>query len=130
MKKFYTQSFWFWVTSKIIFVCLMLISILSILGESKGRLGGAELGINFLAFVEALLLIITVIQDFTSKLNVIKVVSGVLMMLFGIALFGVLLTVSSGGQSAIYMLGYPFSLWMILIGMFDLLRVKRADQKI
>ena len=115
MKNFYTQSFWFWVTSKIIFILLLLISILSILGESNGRMGGAELGVNFLAFVEAILLIITVIQDFTAKGSFIKVISGALMMLFGMALFGVLLTVSKGGQSGIYAFGYPVSLWMILI---------------
>ena len=92
-------------------------------------MGGAELGVNFLAFVEAILLIITVIQDFTAKGSFIKVISGALMMLFGMALFGVLLTVSKGGQSGIYAFGYPVSLWMILIGLFDLLRIKRAVHK-
>jgi hypothetical protein len=127
MKTIFIQSYWFWVISKIILIILLLISTLSILGA--GRLRAEEFALNLLGLIEAILLIITLFQDFSSNsnLNILKIITGILLTLFGIGLFIVLLTISKGGQSDLYFLGFPFAIWMILIGVFDLLRINKTS---
>jgi len=111
------------VISKIILVILLLISTLSILG--LGRLSTLEASVNLIGLIEAILLIFTIFHDFSSdsKFNSLKIITGALVLLSGIALFIALLTVSEGSQSDAYIVGYPFSIWMIAIGVFDLLRI-------
>jgi uncharacterized membrane protein len=125
MKDFFRQSYWFWVISKVIFVVMLFISVLSILGA--GQLGAEETAINLLALVEALLLTVTLFGDFsaTAKFGILKIITGVLLIVFGIGLLVVLLTVGKGSQSSVYMLGFPFAAWMVLMGLFDVFRVKK-----
>lgn len=124
MKKIYQETYWFWIVSKLILMLLLLISTLSIL--SAGKLRTAELTVNFIGLLEAILLGITFAHDFTkTNLKYLKIVTGIVLILAGIALFIVLMTVSKGSRSDFYFLGYPLAIWMILIGLFDVLRIKK-----
>lgn len=125
MKKIFTNSYWLWVISKIILIVLLLVSTLSMFGLE--RLKTDELLICLLGLAEAVLLIITLFNDFSStpKYQMVKMIAGGILVLLGIGLFVTLLTVSKGSRSDLYFLGFPFSIWMILIGIFDLLRIEK-----
>lgn len=124
MGNLYRQSYFFWVISKVVLTILLLMSTLSIL--AAGRLSFDELVVNLLILLEAILLGITVFQDFSNKPNNLKIITGTILILFGTGLFIFLLTVSEGSQSSIYILGYPLSIWMALIGIFEVLKIKKA----
>jgi hypothetical protein len=110
LKILYIESYWFWVVSKIIMSILLLLSTLSLLGASGLR--PHEFLINFIGFIEGVLLIATLFQDFSSnpKFGILKIITGILMILFGIGILIALLTVSEGSRSDAYILGYPFSI--------------------
>ncbi|HUH25622.1 MAG TPA: hypothetical protein VLY87_03280 [Flavobacterium sp.] len=126
MKEFYLKSYWFWLLSKSILIIMLLLSTLNILGE--GNLNTTEFSVNLLGLIEAFLLMATLSQDyfFLKKFYFLKTIAGGILILAGIALFIFLFTVSEGSQSAYYLLGYPLAVWLILIGIFDLLRIKKA----
>lgn len=124
MGNLYRQSYFFWVISKVVLTILLLMSTLSIL--AAGRLSFDEPVVNLLILLEAILLGITVFQDFSNKPNNLKIITGTILILFGTGLFIFLLTVSEGSQSSIYILGYPLSIWMALIGIFEVLKIKKA----
>ena len=125
MKTFYKQTYWFWVISKIIFILLLLISCLSIL--SAGKLRTPEFAVNFAGLLEAILLGITLVHDFSkSNFKYLKIITGSVLIVFGIGLFLVLITASKGTLNDASFLGYPFLIWMILIGIFDLLRIEKT----
>lgn len=130
MIDFFKKYYWFWIISKIIVIIILLISTISILGFE--RLKTDEILINTLGLIEAFLLLITLAEDFSSnsKFKILKIITGIIMTVFGIGLIIILLTVSKGSQSEFYILGYPFGLWMILIGIFDILRIKKTTANI
>lgn len=126
MKKFYLKSYWFWLLSKSIFIIMLLLSTLNILGE--GNLKTPELIVNLLGLIEAFLLMATLSQDFffLKKFYFLKTIAGSFLILSGMALIIYLSTVSEDSQSTYYLLGFPFGIWLILIGFFDLLRIQKA----
>lgn len=125
MKNMFTNSYWFWVISKLLLIVLLLVSTISMLGLE--RLKTDELLMNLLGLIVAILLIITLFNDFssTSKFGIVKMIAGGLLFLLGIGLFVLLFTVSEGSRSNLYFLGFPFAIWMILIGIFDLLNIEK-----
>lgn len=127
MKEFYLQTYWLWVVSKIILSLLLLISALSIIAE--GGLQPLELLVNTLGVIEGILLLVTLLHDFSSNpdfnLNILKTITGFTLSLFGLALAIVLLSISKGSQSEFYSLGFPLAGWMLLVGIFDLHRINR-----
>ena len=125
MKNLYKNSYWFWIISKIILIILLLLSTLSLLANGGLRIN--EILVNLLGFIEAILLIITLRYDFLSDLksNYLKEIGGIILIIFGIVLFVVLLFfVPKGSRNNFFELGYPFSLWMILVGIFDFLKIR------
>lgn len=126
MIDFFKKHYWFWVVSKIIFIIILSISAISILGFE--RLKTDEILINTLGIVEAVLLLITLAEDFstTLKFKILKIITGIIMIIFGIGIIIILFTIPKGSQSEFYILGYPFGLWMILIGIFDILRIEKV----
>ena len=126
VRHIFTQSYWFWVISKIILILILLTGTISILG--LGKLRSEEIIINTFGLVEAILLLITLVADFSASLRFkgIKVLTGVVLIVFGLGLIITLLIIAKGSQSDFYMLGYPFGFWMMLIGLFDLLNIKRT----
>lgn len=129
MKNLFTQSFWLWVVSKMLFIVVVFIAVVGVMGESNGRLSGLELGANMLLMVQAILMVITVVHDLSGKANLLKVVSGVLMIIIGLSILVVLLTVSKGGRSEVYFFGFPFTAWIVMIGIFDAMKIKRATHQ-
>lgn len=130
MKNFFKQTYWFWIVSKIIFALIILISTLSVI--STERLKPIELAVNLSCLALAILLIITFFNDFSTSTSAgfLKTISGILMILFGLALITILITISKGSQSDFYFLGYPFALWIGLIGIFEISKVKRKNNEI
>lgn len=125
MKKAFIQSYWLWITSKIILVIMVLISAINILGMK--RLTTDEVLVNTVCLIEALLLIVTLVDDFSPipKFKTLKIVTGIILLLLGIGLFVVLLTISKGGRSDIYFLGFPLAIWIMLIGLFEMYRIPK-----
>lgn len=95
------------------------------------RLKTDELLINTVGLIEAVLLIITLFYDFSSgsKSEILKILTGSILIVFGIGLFVILLTVLKDERSSIYFLGYPFAIWMIMIGIFEVLRIQKPNTK-
>ncbi|MBR9861457.1 hypothetical protein GYB22_12085 [bacterium] len=127
LKKFYSESYMLWVIFKIILGLILLISTISTLQLS--RLSATESSVNTIGLIIAILSLITLKADFSSstKFPVLKMMSGIGLLAIGLAIFVVLLTISEGGRSDFYFLEYPFSLLIILTGLFDVLNVDRAD---
>ncbi|MBS3913372.1 MAG: hypothetical protein KG003_02645 [Bacteroidetes bacterium] len=127
MKTFFAKTFLFWVTSKILLILITGLSTYSIL--SSGGLRTEELVVNLLVLLELVILVITITQDLTikSNYNFLKIISGILLIVSAIAFFIVLLRISGRHRSDLYYWGYPFVLWIFLIGIFELLRVRRNN---
>ena len=125
MKSIFLSTYWFWIVFKIILAILLLISTISILGSERLKID--ELIANVLGLIEAILLVFTLFYDFSSRSDgaVLKIISGALLILFGIGLFLILLTISEGSQGDLYLLGFPFAIGLILVGLFDLSRVRK-----
>ena len=126
VKSFFENNFLFFQISRIIFTILATISVLSIF--SIGGLRTNELLVNLIALVEVVLLLIITIQEvFTkSSSNIVRFIAGVLLAVSGIIIFVVLLSVSEGSRSTFYFLGFPFAIWMLLIGIFDALKIQKS----
>lgn len=127
MKSIFLPTYWFWIVSKIVIATLLLISSISILGSERLKID--ELIANVLGLTEAILLVFTLFYDFSSGSDgrVLKIISGALLILFGIGLFLILLNISEGSQGDFYLLGFPFAIWLILVGFFDLSRVRKPS---
>lgn len=125
MSSFFIKHYWFWVVSKIILTIILLISTITIIVFE--RLKTDEKLFNSLVLIEAILLLVTSVVDFTStlKFRILKIITGIILVIFGVGLIIILLSISKISQSDLYVLGYPFGLWLILIGIFDILRIKK-----
>lgn len=125
MKRFYLRSYWFWLLSKSLLIIALLLVTLDSLGNKS--LGKYELALSIVGLIEAFLLMATLSQDyyFLKKYYFLKIIAGSILILFGISLFTYSLTVSEGSQSAFFFWYYPLSVYLILIGLFDVLRVKK-----
>lgn len=86
-----------------------------------------ELTINLTILFTSILLIVTLFHDFSShlKLNVLKTITGCLLIILGIALFIFLLNVPKNSRSSIYYWGFLLSIWTVLTGIFDLSKISR-----
>jgi hypothetical protein len=127
IKKFFTESFNFWLISRIILSLILIISSSILILE--GGLRTSEIYWNLIGLIEGFILIIITIIEFTTKseLKIIKVIAGVILILFGLILFAVLLNVSEGAQSDLYPLGYLLSICIILIGIFEIMNLKKLS---
>lgn len=125
MKAFYTRTYLFWVISKIILSVILLFSAIIIMLE--GGLQTEEKIVNVFALIEGALLLITLVKDFKPRtsMSLFKVICGGIMGSMAMGLLIVLLTVSEGARSSAYIFGYPMALWMLGVGIFDMLQVKR-----
>ncbi len=126
IKSFFENSFLFWQISRIVFAILASISVLSIL--SIGGLRPNELLVNLISLVEVILLLVISLQEiFTKSSNkLIRLIAGIILAVSGIIIFVVLLSVSKGSRSPFYFLGFPFAVWMFLIGIFDSFNIQKT----
>lgn len=128
IKRFYVEFYTFWLVSKIVLIVLFLLASLSLILE--GGLRTNEFLYNFIILIEALLLGVSLISDFDLKINfnILKKIAGFLLTLFGLFLLIFLITLSNGSRSEYFMLGYPFSIWIIMIGIFEFLNIKKENE--
>lgn len=129
IKKFYTETYFFWMVSKILIVLLTLISSFSLI--SNGDLRASEFLYNFLIFLEGIFLGITLLDDFSFNVNVLilKKIAGSFLVLFGVFLLIFLITLSNGSKSEYFIFGFPLSIWFIMVGAFLFLNIKRNYEK-
>jgi hypothetical protein len=119
MRDFFKKTYWLWVTFKIILILILLIESIHLL--SSRQLNAQETFVNSLGLIEGILLIITLIHDFsTITLKYLKIVTGSLLIIGGITMFFVLSGVSKGSEAPLFFLGYIMAIIIIMIGVFDL----------
>ena len=129
MKSIYLETNLFWVASKFIFTFLLIIFPGYVL--LQGGLRTEELLYNFILFLEGILLAITLKDSFslTSDLSNLRKFSGSVLVLFGIGLIIFLYTLSKGSRSDYYELGFLLALWILLLGIYDVLGIKKIENK-
>lgn len=129
MKSIYLETNLFWVASKFIFTFLLIIFPGYIL--MQGGLRTEELLYNFILFLEGILLAITLKDSFSlsSDLSNLRKLSGSILVLFGVGLIVFLFTLSKGSRNDYYELGFLLSLWILLLGIYDVLGIKKIENK-
>lgn len=129
MKSIYLETNLFWVASKFIFTFLLIIFPGYVL--MQGGLQTEELLYNFILFLEGILLAITLKDSFslTSDLSNLRKLSGSVLVLFGIGLIIFLSTLSKGSRNDYYELGFLLALWILLLGIYDVLGIKKIENK-
>ena len=127
LKSFFQSSYWFWVIIKMIIIVLLLVSAVGLLSE--GGLRPTELLVNWVAVIEALLLLVSLFHDFGSaRLPWLKIIVGFIMFAGGVALLVTLLGLPEGERSEAYALGFPLTILMIMTGLFDMLNLNRREK--
>lgn len=125
IRKLFIKTFNFWFISKILLSVLLIIFSFVLIIE--GDLRAYELLWNLFGLILGFLLGIIVIVESTSKpdLKMLRVTIGITLIVLSIILFVVLVNVSKGARSDLYPMGYVFSIWMILIGFFETMNIKK-----
>jgi hypothetical protein len=128
MKKIYLDSNLFWIASKFIFTFFLIFfpGYVLILGGLKIE----ELLYTLFLFFEGIILAITLKEVFVKNadLSGLRKLSGGILILFGIGLMIFLLTLSKGSRNDLYGLGLFLSLWILLVGIYDILGVKKEEE--
>lgn len=105
-------------------IVLLFISSISLLIE--GNLRTDELVINWLAVIEGILLTISLAHDFGSaRLGWLKIITGTILFVGGVALMVTLFGLEKGERSEAYALGFPLTLMMIFTGLFEVLHLQK-----
>lgn len=124
IKSFFQSTYWLWVIAKMLIILLLFVSSISLLME--GNLRSDELAINWLAVIEGILLTISLAHDFGStRLGWLKIITGTILFVGGVALMVTLFGLEEGERSEAYAIGFPLTLLMIFTGLFDVLRLEK-----
>jgi len=124
MRSFYKSTYWLWVTLKFILMILLFIESFRLLRIQN--LNSQEFLVNSLGLAEAILLLITLIHDFsTTNLKYLKIISGIFLIIGGILLFSVLMSASKGSRNDFFFLGYVLAIIIFMIGIFDILHLEK-----
>lgn len=121
MKKFYQSTYYFWIVSKLLIAIGGIISSFGNLADFE-YLRGEEKLANLTGVLYSILLIVDVIQTFNGKYSKpVKYTTGTISMIIGLALFLLMIYMSVISIP----LTISFIAWIILMGIFDYLVVKR-----
>lgn len=123
MKSFFLKSYYFWIVTRIIFCVALFISLIAIFQEA--RLSSMELIVNLVAVVYWIILLLIIIQQLAGaqRMQIMSYVVGVISMLIGIVLLILPFITTVISLPAIVV----FSLWMLALGVFDLLCIQKPD---
>lgn len=122
MRQFYQSTYYLWIVTKGIFAFAVMISAISNLGISNLR--GPEKMVNFIGLVYAILLVIDIIISLKGSYSKpLKYTIGVISVLMGIGL----LILPFLANVISVPLTFIFAAWIILLGFFDLLIIKRRS---
>jgi len=123
LRSFYQSTYYFWLTSRIIFILLFLISFFSIISE--GNLKKPEILFNGAIAIYIVLLTVIAYNEISKSQSsaVLKIIVGLFSILFGLFLIGMLLfyqgATSSGGLK---ILGLTLGFWFFTLGVKDVIR--------
>lgn len=128
MKKLYLDSNLFWLASKFIFIFFLIFFPGYVI--LLGGLNTEEFFYTLFLFFEGIILAITLKGVFVKNadLSGLRKLSGGILMLFGLGLMIFLLTLSKGSRNDLYGLGLFLSLWILLVGIYDVLGVKKEEE--
>ena len=120
MKAFYKNTYYFWIITKFILAIAVFISAIGNLGIDD--LTTSEKAANYLAVLYAILLSLDLIFSLNGNYyRIIKYFIGVISILFAIIIFIVLIKMNVISVP----LTLLFSIWIFLLGLFDLLQIKK-----
>jgi hypothetical protein len=119
MRTFYARSYWFWVISRILFVLLFVISIAQI-ASTAGPSGAEILLANTAMGIGTLVIGTLAILEMarSKKPTWLRLIGGIFMSLFALALIGVLLFANV--KNGLHLVLFLFILWTALAGLRDL----------
>jgi hypothetical protein len=124
MRQFYQSTYYFWIVTKGIFAIAGFISAVNNLGISD--LTGPEKLANFIGVVYAILLAIDVINSLRGNYSKsLKYMAGAISVLLGVAIL-ILPFITNVISIPLTVL---FAAWIILLGFFDLLIIKRKSSE-
>jgi hypothetical protein len=120
MKQFFQSTYYFWLITKLIFAIAGFISVIELL--SKNRIKPSEALLNYVAALYCILLVLDVIFSFIgNSYKFLKYIIGFISIALGLIIFVVMLNVRVISVPVTLL----FILWVILLGLFDLLQIKR-----
>lgn len=127
MKKLFSDSNLFWLASKFIFTFFLIFFPGYVL--LLGGLNTGEFFYTLFLFFEGIILAITLKEVFVKNtdLSGLRKLSGGVLLLFGIGLMIFLLTLSKGSRNDYYEMGLFLSLWLFLVGIYDVLGIKKIE---
>lgn len=121
MRKFYQSTYYFWIVSKLLIAVGGIISSFGNLADFE-YLRGEEKLANFIGFLYSILLIADVVLAFNGKYyKSVKYTTGTISMIIGL----VLAILMSYMNVISIPLTLAFIAWIILLGFFDYLIIKR-----
>ena len=125
MRSFFNTTYYFWLVWRAILIVLGMISLISLI--SVGRLKNLEVLVNFSFFIYLILLTIIFVKEVrkAEQNRVIKTIVGVYSILFAIGLFIAITIMGNSKNPAMGFIGMLFSMWLFLLGLFDLLVMER-----
>ena len=123
----YLDSNLFWLASKFIFTFFLIFFPGYVL--LLGGLNTGEFFYTLFLFFEGIILAITLKEVFVKNtdLSGLRKLSGGVLLLFGIGLMIFLLTLSKGSRNDYYEMGLFLSLWLFLVGIYDVLGIKKIE---
>lgn len=123
MKSFFSSSYYFWLITRILFIIATIISSFSNLGENLTPL---ELIANLIILLYSFAMCYNTFLDFSIKepIKTLKYFTGGISILIGAAIF--ILTFSV--QVINLILALLFIIWVVLLGIFDLLLIRRKQK--
>ena len=123
MKSFFLKSYYFWIITRIIFCVALFISLIAIFQEA--RLSSMELIVNLVAVVYWIILLLIIIRQLAGaqRMRIMSYAVGVISILIGIILLVLPFMTEVISLPAIVL----FSIWMLALGVFDLLCIQRPD---
>ena len=125
MRSFFNTTYYFWVVWRAVIVVLGMISLISII--SIGHLTNLEVIVNFSFFVYLILLSIIFVKEVrkAEQNRFMKIIAGVYSLLAGIGIITVITIIGNDKSPAMGFVGMLFSIWLLLLGVFDLLIQQR-----
>lgn len=121
MRKFYQSTYYFWIVSKLLIAIGGIISSFGNLADFE-YLRGEEKLANFIGVLYSILLIADVVMTFNGQYSKpVKYTTGTISMIIGLVLFLLMIYMSVISIP----LTIAFIAWIILLGIFDYLVVKR-----
>jgi len=127
MRSFFNTTYYFWVVWRAVLIVLGMISLISII--SIGDLTSLEKLVNFSFFIYLILLTIIFVKEVrkAEQNRVIKIIAGIYSILAGIGIITALSYVGSNKSPAMGFVGMIFSIWLLLLGVFDLLIMRKEE---